>query len=286
MAKYDATLKKILLSDSPGFLRLMGIRGDCARLAPNFPDARERTVDFLAAVKSPGKRTYLAHLELQTARDPTIGNRMLNYRADIRTWMKEQRPYRDMNVVQTVLYVGQRRWRAETAIKEPHLKFGFRFVDIRELDAAALLRSNRLGDALLAVLCRGGNRLDVIREVVRRIAEAPEQERPDAVVKLIILSDLRGLGPRIKLEFETMGMPLNLEDSPLLKDAFDRVRADEKVNDVMEVLKARFPGALPADIEERLSALSPVDLTEMLRNGATAQSIEDALAPLLAGHGM
>lgn len=288
VAKYDATVKKILLSDSPGFLRLLGIAGDCTRLAPNFPDARERTVDFLAVVKSPRKRAYLAHLEHQTAPDSTMGNRLLGYRADIRTWTreKEQRAYRDMTLEQTVLYVGERRWRPQTTISEPNLKFGFKFVDARDLEAAEVLKSDRLGDALLAILCNGGKQVAVIKEVIRRIAEAPEEERPNAAVKLSILSDLRGIGPRIKQEFEVMGIPVNLEDSTLLKETFDRVRNNEKVNDVLEVLKARFPDALPADIEDRLTGLSPEELTEMLRKSATVKNIEEALNPLLAGHGL
>jgi hypothetical protein len=116
----DATVMKILLSDSPGFLRLLGIAGDCTRLAPNFPDARERTVDFLAVVKSQRKRAYLAHLEHQTAPDSTMANRLLGYRADIRTWTreKEQRAYREMTLEQTVLYVGEKKWRISTTLAE------------------------------------------------------------------------------------------------------------------------------------------------------------------------
>ena len=44
---------------------------------------------------------------------------------------------------------------------------------------------------------------------------------------------------------------MNLEESAMLSRSFARVRID----DIVEVLEARFPGALPADLGERLALL-------------------------------
>jgi hypothetical protein len=41
------------------------------------------SISSRASKKEPGKRPYLAHVELQAARDPNIATRMLNYRVDM-----------------------------------------------------------------------------------------------------------------------------------------------------------------------------------------------------------
>ena len=52
-----------------------------------------------------------------------------------------------------------------------------------------------------------------------------------------------------------MGLPVNLEESTLLRGTFDRVRAETSIDDTLEVLEARLPGALPADLKQRLADL-------------------------------
>lgn len=164
-------------------------------MSPEFPNARQRRVDFVARVKEPGKRPYLAHIELQAARDPNIATRMLNYRVDIRTWQrsKENRKYRDLELRQTLLYVGPGKWSPQTGIAEKNLRFDYGYVDAKSIDPLLLLESENLVDVIMAVLCRDGNKPYVIRQVAQRIAAADQHERPDAWAKLFILSELREL---------------------------------------------------------------------------------------------
>jgi hypothetical protein len=122
--------------------------------------------------------------------------------------------------------------------------------------------------------------------VLTRIAAAPASEQPDALTKLSVLSDLRGIGPRIQSEIEKMGLPVNFEESTLLRGTFDRVRTEAAVDDILEVLKARFPGAPLADLKQGLTDLGRDELKDILRRSATAASVEDALAkPASATHG-
>jgi hypothetical protein len=145
-----------------------------------------------------------------------------------------------------------------------------------------LLESENLVDAIMAVLCRDGNKPYVIRQVAQRIAAANEHERPDAWAKLFILSELRGIGSRVQSEIAKMGLPVNLEDSAMLSGSFAQVR----IESIIEVLDAKFPGKLPADLGERLAALDRDELKEVLRKSATATSVEEALsAPMAATHG-
>jgi hypothetical protein len=109
MTRYDVTLKSVLRDGKTEVLRSLGMAGDYEELSPVFPSARERRTDFLAVVRSPRKRGFLAHVELQTDRDGNMTNRMLGYLADIRQWATDTK-YKGMRVQQTVVYVGPRRW--------------------------------------------------------------------------------------------------------------------------------------------------------------------------------
>lgn len=284
MTKYDITLKSILRSEPTQFLRLLGVEGEYSEVSPHFPDTRERRVDFVMCVKAHRKRPYLVHVELQAAPDKNIATRMLNYRTDIRTWQEvpENGKFRGLNILQVMVYLGRLAWKPKTEIREENLNFRYRFVDLKRIDPGPLLESDNIGDVVLAVLCRDGRRSDVIRRVVERIAAAPESERPNAVTKLSVLSDLRGIGPRVQSELEKMGIPVNLEESTLLRGAFDRVRnearAETSIDDIIEVLQARFPGELPADLKDRLANLDQDDLKAVLRQSAIASSVEEALA--------
>ena len=58
----------------------------------------------------------------------------------------------------------------------------------------------------------------------------------------------------------------------MLSGSFARVRID----DIVEVLEARFPGALPADLGKRLAGLDRDELKQVLRRSATAASVNEA----------
>jgi hypothetical protein len=85
-----------------------------------------------------------------------------------------------------------------------------------------------------------------------------------------------------------MGIPVNLEESTLLRGAFDRVRhevrTETSVDDIIEVLQARFPGELPDDVKDRLADLDQNDLKAVLRQSAVASSVEEALANPTSEH--
>jgi hypothetical protein len=264
-------------------LHSLGIEGEYSELSPNFPSTRERRVDFLALVRAPRRRTYLAHIELQTARDPAIADRMLNYMADIRHWQStaERRDLRGLNVVQTVVYVGAARWTPKTEIAEENLTFRYRFIDAKSIDPAPLLASENLGDVTFAVLCRDGKRPDVIRRVLERIVAAPASERSDILTKLSVLSDLRGIGPRVQSEMERMGIPVNLEESTLVRATIDRVRQESvkktSIDNIVRFMRSRFQDKLPTDLRERLDRYSQDELDEIVERSATSASAEEAL---------
>jgi hypothetical protein len=74
-----------------------------------------------------------------------------------------------------------------------------------------------------------------------------------------------------------MAATVNLEESAM-GGSFTRVRIDH----IVEVMEARFPGALPTDLGERLAKLDRDELKRVLRRSATAASVEEVLAKAVA----
>jgi hypothetical protein len=186
-----------------------------------------------------------------------------------------------MRVQQTVIYVGPRRWSPATQIREEGLLFDYGFVDAKTLNPEPLLASTNLGDVTFAVLCSNGKRTDVIRRVLQRIKEAPTSERPDVIAKLSILADLRNIGAQVKAEMERMGIPVNIEDSTLVRPVIERVREEtlraSSIDSITRVLRSRFD-RLPSDLSARLEKLSQEELNQVLDRAGTAESIDAALS--------
>jgi hypothetical protein len=107
----------------------------------------------------------------------------------------------------------------------------------------------------------------VIRRVLERIAAAPASERSDILTKLSVLSDLRGIGPRVQSEMERVGIPVNLEESTLVRATIDRVRQESvkktSIDNIVRVLRSRFQDKLPTDLRERLDRYSQDELTRL-----------------------
>ena len=131
------------------------------------------------------------------------------------------------------------------------------------------------------MLCRVGKRADVIRRVLQRIKEAPTSERPDVIAKLSKLADLRNIGAQVKAEMERMGIPVNIEDSTLVRPVIERVREEtlhaSSIDSITRVLRSRFD-RLPANLGAKLEKLSQDELNRVLDQAGTAESIDAALA--------
>jgi hypothetical protein len=112
---------------------------------------------------------------------------------------------------------------------------------------------------------------------LERIAAAPASERSDILTKLSVLSDLRGIGPRVQTEMERMGIPVNLEESTLVRATIDRVRKKTSIENIVTVMRSRFQDKLPADLRERLESHTQDELNEIVERSATASSAEEAL---------
>jgi hypothetical protein len=130
-----------------------------------------------------------------------------------------------------------------------------------------------LGDVTFAVLCRDGKRPDVIRKVLERIVAPPASERSERVV--------RGIGPPVQSEMEQMGIPVNLEESTLVRATIDRVRQETvkkaSIDNIVKFMRSRFRNDVPTDLKERLERHTQEELDEIVERSATAASVEAAL---------
>jgi hypothetical protein len=79
-----------------------------------------------------------------------------------------------------------------------------------------------------------------------------------------------------------MNLPVNFEDSPLMKESYDRVRAaadaDRLVAVITETLQRKFPNDVPSDLKGRLTALSVDELDAMFKRSIEANSADEILA--------
>jgi hypothetical protein len=293
MGEYDITLRYVTRIGGRSFLRAMGVEGRLTPIHTDFPNTRSRQVDFLAALERPDGSKTLLHIEFQSAPDPSMAARMLGYYSDILIWLAERKAAGDVEVpqelLQKIVYVGARPWSPATRIEQPGLQFRFEVVNAMALPARPLLQSGDLGDAVVAVLCADGTDPDVVKAILARIAGAPENQRSDALAQLMALSGLRGLRPVIEREYKAMGIIVNVEDTPLLREPIDRARtkalaeglakgrAQGEALAIERILRTRFPTQVPDGLADHLADIVPAALEDILQRSVTAVSVEEAL---------
>ena len=301
MGKYDITLRHLIRSGGREFLRAIGTEGHVTHVQTEFPSTRERRVDSLAVVDSADGRQNLIHLEFQAAPDATMPRRMLEYYCDILAWLDSRRSARvdalPLEIVQTVVYVGTKRWNLKPGISSRNLDFRFEFVVTSKLDTQLLLEAGDLADAIIALLSADGTNPDVIKSILTKIAREPEHERADALAQLLVLSELRDVRPLIEQEYKAMAIVVSVENSTILRPPIDRAYAEGKVEgkaegmaegqakgkakgkaeDIEIILSQRFAGQVPAGLVDCLVLVDVDTLDEILRRSLTAASVEEAL---------
>ncbi len=88
----------------------------------------------------------------------------------------------------------------DTALEAESLSFRYRILDVRELDGERLLRSEWLGDNVIAILARLQDRMEAVTRVVGRISALEPGEREAALSQLLIVAGLRHLEEFVEQE--------------------------------------------------------------------------------------
>lgn len=269
MHEYDIALKSVI--------RRLG--GNALRALTGF--AIERWHD----VEMPEVRTLRADMvgetadgtivqvELQSTNDADMAIRMAEYALAI------YRQFRQFPR-QIVLYVGRAPLAMAGTLEGHSMAFGFRMVDIRELDGTPLLESGNADESVIAVLMRLNDERATVRSILQRIAESEPGQRKTALREFIILAGLRHLGAIIGREAQTMPILDDIMDhdllGPILRRGLEQGRVEGEQTVVMRQIEKRF-GSVPPWARERLQAMSAPEVEETALRLLDVNSLKDLL---------
>jgi hypothetical protein len=212
--RYDRVLKDLFQKDRPSLLdQLAGGLRVREFLNVEFPKVIERRADLAVLLED----DTILHLEFQSHNDKEIA-----YREGMYCLMIAQKYGRQVR--QVVLYVGQPKMRMVDRLDLGDTKVSYRLLDIREIDAAELLRSSRPADLALALLAKGG--IERRKAIARRIISLGGAGRDRLLTQMFLLGGLRELTGSMKMELKNMASEaINIEKHPILGDLFRDWRA-------------------------------------------------------------
>jgi len=242
-----------------------------------------------------GKRRLL-HIEIQT-----WNARNMAVRSGVYALLAAEKFDVDY-VDQVVLYAGRGKMKMRDRLDIGAVKVRFRLINVDEISAAELLRSENPVDWVIAMLGRNGTKM--LKTILRRILALPMERRGRLLAQLMALSGLRGLSERLKMEFKAAGVEIDIESNVLLREIRDagyekglaegeargekrgerrgekrgheRGRAEGQAQLLHSLLEAKF-GKVPAWADERLAKASLADMQRWGAKILTARSIESAL---------
>jgi predicted transposase YdaD len=269
-SSYDGVVKDLFQRDKPTLLgELAGPRKVRAFLNVELAAVEKRVADLFVLLSDDS----ILHLDFQSGNDPDMA-----YRVGIYGLMAAQKYRRRIRSV--VLYIGQPKLRMEDRLDTGDIQVKYRLLDIRELDAKALLAGGHPGDYALAMLAKGG--IGLLRELVERANRLPGPTRRRVLTQMVVLSGLRGASERLTMEFKTMGISIEIEKNVFLREIRDNARAEGRTEGrtgiLRELVENKF-GALPKWAAERLAKATPAQTERWARKILTATSIEAVLGP-------
>jgi hypothetical protein len=270
MHEYDVALKNILTR--PGSALLVHLTGASSLkwLNVEAPKVNNRRVDLLGELPDGN----LVHIELQSRNERDFPLRMAEYLFGI--GLRYGRLPR-----QVVLYVGEAPLRMRDRVESPDASVRFHMVDIRDLDGEKLLASSHVGDNVLAVLTRLGERPKVVRRILERIAAGSPEERDQALAELLILARLRRLSGEVAKETSRMPIMEDIMDHDIIGPAIRKGLAQGRVEGQVEILLSQIQkkfGRIPSAVSQKISTLKPAQLKRVGLRLLDAQGIEDLFA--------
>ncbi|MBF0567601.1 MAG: hypothetical protein HQK95_01920 [Nitrospirae bacterium] len=205
--KYDITLKDLLKDIPKVFLKLITGYETGKFIDVQFPDIQLREPDLVFEVED-GK---LLHFEIQSRNENVMMARMYLYSGFIYNQNKKL-------PVQIVLYVGNEPINMQNHMEGEGVNYSYKLIDIREIDCSQLLESDCPEDIVLAILCKTGDVDATIRKILDKLSILPPKEREGYIRKLLYLSDLRKLYPKVKMEVSKMPITIDVKDSDIFQE--------------------------------------------------------------------
>lgn len=201
ISQYDAIFKSILSHKKSTFVEVItGLPKGEAR--PN--DAgwyTARTVDYFAELNS----NLYVHIEVQTANDPTMHWRMVNYYTllhhKVHEWQSQ-----DVVIEQYLLYIGTDYDKMLTSNSHFGVPYSYKTINLGKTARASLPSSKYSGDAILSLLMADVTADDWIGVCNRICNMRSEAHKLEALFMLIQLAGLREMREMIENRIEEIGM--------------------------------------------------------------------------------
>ena len=132
------------------------------------------------------------------------------------------------------------------------------------------MASGRPGDLALAMLASGGP--EQVFEIAKRAGGLKGAERQRVLSQLVLLSGLRRLTGRLRIELKAMGIITDITKNEFVQD----VVRDTQANMLRGQLETKF-GSLPKWVDERLETASSVQVERWSKKILTADTLEGVL---------
>jgi predicted transposase YdaD len=278
--EYDTVLKSLLAGSPNSLFHLITDAKRGRWLNVELPKVVQARVDLLFEL---ALTRELILLELQSHNDPNLPVRMAEYALLIwRIYKRFPKMY--------VLYVGSQRLRMPRELDTPYLTCRYTIIDVRHWNAETLLQSKHPADAVLSILGRDANRLEIVRRILERIAKMRGSSRKIAFSKLLILAGIRQLAGVVEQEAKQMPILNDIMDHEVIGPAIRQGRREGKVEGKLEgklegkieeavalaqrMLKARF-GPLSPKTKRCLAKLTLPELEDLAIRLLTAKSITE-----------
>ena len=225
MNKIDITLRDIIQNIPIKFIELLVGKKAVKILDNTFPSVKERKADIVLELEDGS----ILHIEIQTYPDKNMPYRMLEY------YIMLKRRYKDRQIIQIVLYIGNGKPRMKNTIKENNIQYTYLLKDIKEIECKELMESQNIEDKILAVLCKVEDFEKYILNLVDYLMRLPEKERGDYIRKLLIALDYRPkLKERLSLMMEERKMPLTITQEMIQQDPFYKKGLEKGIKQGLE----------------------------------------------------
>lgn len=260
-SKYDLVVKDLFQRDHPSLLDRL-TAGVAVREVLNVELARveERRADLVYLLAD----ETLLHIEFQSDNDKDMP-----YREGIYCLLLGQKYRR--RVRQVVLYLGQAKMTMDDHVDLGETKCAYTLIDIRELDARELMASGRAGDLALAMLANDGP--ENMLEIAKRVRGLKGAERQRVLSQLTLLSGLRRMTGRLRMDLKTMG----ISTDPFYKNPFVMdIMRNAQAKMLRGQLKTKF-GSLPKWVDEPLETASSAQLERWSKKILTVGTLEGVL---------
>ena len=263
-SKYDLVVKDLFQRDRPSLLdQLTGGVAVREVLSVELARVEERRADLVLLLAD----ETILHIEFQSGNDKDMPYREGIYCLLI--GQKYRRPVR-----QVVLYVGHAKMRMVNHVDLGETRCAYMLMDIRQMDARALMASRRPADLALAMLAGGGPELLI--EITKRASGLRGAERERVLSQMALLSGLRRLTGRLKIEWRAMGISTDFMKNEFVQDAVRGGFRDGKENLLRLQLETKF-GAVPKWASERLASATSAQVARWAKKILTADTLEGVL---------